>query len=246
MEISKVSVILATYNGAHLLGPTLRSLDDQNLERMAVSICDDASTDETYEVVSSWAKKTRHEVHISRNSVNIGPSRTFEKAMLSATTDFLIILGQDDTLDPTHVTNLLSIAKNEPDVAAVMPMDSRARWRNQMKITSRNLITDGNPGWTSVIRLLGGNAFFAPGTLVRRAFWRASTMHPANLQAQDYELWLYLALRGRLIQSKQPVRYGIHANNLHNCDPLDHDLDVGLTLRRFLKSNEFNSIRSKL
>lgn len=213
---------------------------------MAVSICDDASTDETYDVVSSWARSTRHEVALSRNGSNMGPSKAFEKAMLSASTDYLVLLGQDDTLEPKHVTNLLSIATSNAHVAAVMPRNSRAKWRTQIKLSLRSLIAGGDPTWATFIRLLGGNAFFAPGTLIRREYWRPLIMHPANLQAQDYELWLYLALSGHLIQSKQAVKYGIHANNLHNCNPLDHDLDVGLTLRRLLESIEFDSLRSKL
>jgi glycosyltransferase involved in cell wall biosynthesis len=229
------------------LGPTLKSLDDQQIGRLRVSICDDSSTDESFEVVSAWAKTTRHDVVLSRNELNKGPSETYESAVANTDSKFVVILSQDDTLQPGHISNLRSLAEGNSDVAAVMPVDSAVSWQVQLKAPLRKLITSSaQPGWSTVLSLLGSNTYLAPGTLVRREYWIPGTMQPANMQAQDYELWLYLALRGRLVRTKQPVLYRIHENNLHDCDPMDRALDIGLTFRRFLNSSAFIEQRSKL
>ena len=245
--LSNVSVVFGTFNGMKLLGPTLKSLDDQQMGPFRVSICDDASTDESFEVVCSWAKTTRHDVVLSRNDFNKGPSETYKSAVAGTDSDFVVFLGQDDTLEPGHISNLLSLAEGRDDVAAVMATSSVTTRNLRFKQQARRLII-GSPrgGWSTMLSLLGRNIFFAPGALVRRRFWIPGNMHAANMQTQDMELWLYLSLQGQIIQSKQPVLYGIHDNNLHDCNSMDHDLDYGLALRRFLASAELKSVRSHL
>ena len=245
--MSSVSVVIGAYNGMELLGPTLKSLDDQQIGPFRVSICDDASTDETFEVASAWAKTTRHDVVLSRNELNKGPSETYESAVAETDSEFVVVLGQDDTLGSGHISNLLALTQRTSNVAAVFPTNSIVSRQVELKSSLRKLITSSAPpGWSTVLSLLGANTFFAPGTLVRRAYWNRGVMQPANMQAQDVELWLHLALRGRLVRSKQPVLYGVHENNLHDCDPMDHDLDYGLTLRRFLNSSDFLDLYYKL
>lgn len=246
MNNTDVCVVIPAYNGVTLLGPTLKSIDEQVSGSFEVSICDDASTDGSYDLVVAWAKKTRHKVHLTRNDENRGPSESFANAANSSTSKYLIAMAQDDLLNNRHVINMVSMAEQKSDVAAVMPINAQRSWRTRSKIALRSRLSAGNSDWSTLVRLVGGNSFFSPGTLIRRDCWSPNFQHPANLQAQDFEMWLYLSLRGRLIQSSERVTYADHPNNLHKCDPIEHDLDVGLTLRRFLASPEFLAARSNL
>ena len=52
-----------------------------------------------------------------------------------------------------------------------------------------------------------GRQHFAPGAFIRRNYWTLGNMHPANMQPQDFELWLYLSLKREIVQSiQQSVR----------------------------------------
>lgn len=246
MSVNDVTVAIATYNGVDVLGPTLNSLEKQQTESLRISIYDDASTDGSFDLISKWAKGSRHNVEINGSNTNSGPSQAYWNAASATETDFIILMSQDDILGRNHVSTLQSLAINNQNTAAVMPIGAGFGWRTPVKRKLRNQIIGEHSGWQNVTALLGGNVFFAPGTLVRRSYWTRELMHPANMQAQDYEMWLYLALRGKLIQSKQKVKYVLHEGNLHNANPMDHDLDLGLTIRRFLGSSEFKLASSKL
>lgn len=91
--MNRVTVVIGTYNGSKLLGPTLKSLEIQQNSSFDVAICDDASTDGSFEFLSEWAMSARLEVFLSRNSINAGPSKTYERAAAATDSDFILILG---------------------------------------------------------------------------------------------------------------------------------------------------------
>ena len=53
MNKLKFSILIPTYNGAEYLGETLRSILSQSFQNFEIIIQDDASTDETIEVIRS-------------------------------------------------------------------------------------------------------------------------------------------------------------------------------------------------
>ena len=245
--MSSVSVLIGTYNGARFFDATLESLDKQDFRNLTVAICDDASTDDSYEIISEWAKKTPHNVILTKNETNLGPSITYEKALSLVDTTFVVLLGQDDSLFEKHISSSVSIAESGRDIVAVFASEAVNNPVSNLKlILKRFLLNNLHPGWPQLIRLLGGNFFFASGTLIRRDIWRKNMMHPANVQAQDFELWLNLAVSGRMIVSKNQVKYGRHDSNLSNCHPIDQDLDLGFAIWRFLNSEFFVNLKSKL
>lgn len=58
-----VSVIVAAYNYGHFIGQTLDSLAAQTYENWECLVLDDGSTDNTREVILTYAQKDRWELH---------------------------------------------------------------------------------------------------------------------------------------------------------------------------------------
>ena len=56
----KFSVIICTYNYAHLLPDTLRTLRAQTIQDFELLVVDDGSTDNTEEVVRQYAPQFRN------------------------------------------------------------------------------------------------------------------------------------------------------------------------------------------
>ncbi len=52
----EVSIIMATYNRAHLIEESLISIQNQTFENWECIIIDDGSTDETSEVIKTFLK----------------------------------------------------------------------------------------------------------------------------------------------------------------------------------------------
>ena len=88
-----VSVCLATYNGARYVEEQLRSILDQLDARDEVIVVDDASTDDTREVVQS-VRDPRVRLHV--HSVNRGYAAAFESALRRATGTHVMLSDQDD------------------------------------------------------------------------------------------------------------------------------------------------------
>ena len=52
-----ISVIIPTYNRAHIMGETLASIQNQTYSHWECLVVDDGSTDNTKEVISEWVQK---------------------------------------------------------------------------------------------------------------------------------------------------------------------------------------------
>jgi glycosyltransferase involved in cell wall biosynthesis len=92
--MTRASVCMATYQGASFVGEQIESILDQLGDYDELVVVDDASPDETLDVVSRYAADPR--VRVERNPHNLGYVRTFEKALRLARGDYLFLADQDD------------------------------------------------------------------------------------------------------------------------------------------------------
>jgi glycosyltransferase involved in cell wall biosynthesis len=106
-EISKiisdkplVSIIIPNYNRAHLLPETLDSLIQQTYSNWEAVIVDDCSTDDSIDVLESFAKRDKRIKYISRNRLPKGAPTCRNLGIENATGEFIIFLDSDDILAP--------------------------------------------------------------------------------------------------------------------------------------------------
>ncbi|MGR5487941.1 glycosyltransferase [Vibrio alfacsensis] len=93
MEV-KISVCMAVYNGAKYLEQQLESIFTQTQAVNEVIIIDDGSSDNSELIVRLFYNKLP--IVYIRNEINIGVIKTFEKALMVATGNILILCDQDD------------------------------------------------------------------------------------------------------------------------------------------------------
>lgn len=93
MNNVKISVCLATYNGAKYVIEQLHSILSQLSYDDEVIISDDHSTDNTLELIRSL-QDTR--IHIFMNELGKGYTRNFENAINHASGDIIFLSDQDD------------------------------------------------------------------------------------------------------------------------------------------------------
>ncbi|TMI70888.1 MAG: glycosyltransferase family 2 protein [Bacteroidetes bacterium] len=106
MSNSLVSVVMCTYNGSRFVGEQIESICNQTHQTLQVVIVDDASTDNTYEIVKQYAAKDPR-VEARQNEKNLGFNLNFSKACKLATGDFIAIADQDDIWEPAKIEKLL-------------------------------------------------------------------------------------------------------------------------------------------
>jgi len=108
-----VSVAMATYNGAKYLEAQLRSILEQSYGSLEVIISDDASTDETYELVRKMSFSDSR-VKAFRQPKNLGLVRNFLDAAGLCKGDFICFSDQDDIWQSQKIETLVNLLKKNP------------------------------------------------------------------------------------------------------------------------------------
>jgi glycosyltransferase involved in cell wall biosynthesis len=116
--IPKLTIVIPTYNRAQLLKQRLEELVPQVAAHSNVElyVLDDASTDETPQVLEPYRKRlTGHE----RVEVNLGIGRSMLRAFESVRGGWLWTLGDDDPAGPEAVATALELIGKSPEALAI-------------------------------------------------------------------------------------------------------------------------------
>lgn len=103
-----ISVALCTYNGATFLATQLDSVLAQNWPNFEIVIVDDASSDETREILMHYEARDPR-IHLHFNRENLGFLANFQKALSLTKGDYIAPCDQDDWWDPDKLTGLYEV-----------------------------------------------------------------------------------------------------------------------------------------
>ncbi len=120
MKSGRVSIALATYNGARFLGEQLDSLGRQEILPHELVVVDDGSTDDTLRVVRSFARKAPFPVNIYSNDENLGYGETFMKAASLCEGEWIAFCDQDDVWMPEKIRRIKTIIEKNPALNVVV------------------------------------------------------------------------------------------------------------------------------
>jgi glycosyltransferase involved in cell wall biosynthesis len=95
----RISIALASYNGAAYLERQIDSLIKQRLKPAEIIIVDDSSTDGTVALIERLQVKYPV-ISLYQNTKNLGPIQSFKKAVALCTFDMVALCDQDDIWDP--------------------------------------------------------------------------------------------------------------------------------------------------
>lgn len=93
---SMVSVALCTYNGAAFLKEQLDSIGQQTRLPDELVIVDDHSQDQTLAIISAFSQSVSFPVRLLRNEINLGSTKSFERAVRACTGAIIVFSDQDD------------------------------------------------------------------------------------------------------------------------------------------------------
>lgn len=117
-----VSICIPTYRGAAFLPATIESVLRQSYGDFEIWIVDDASPDDTSEVVSAFDDKR---IHYLRNERNLGPNGNWNRCLELARGKYYKLLPQDDLLEPESLAEQVSILEADRDEKIALVFGSR-------------------------------------------------------------------------------------------------------------------------
>lgn len=116
----KVSIAMATYNGAQYIQDQLQSFVDQTRQPDELIITDDCSIDQTEAIVREFAKSAPFTVEFHRNEKNLGYCGNFNAALMKTTGDLVFLSDQDDVWYSEKIEHMIGVAERNPHALVVM------------------------------------------------------------------------------------------------------------------------------
>ncbi|MFN8062872.1 MAG: glycosyltransferase family A protein [Vicinamibacterales bacterium] len=196
-----MSVIVPAYNQATFLSEALDSVLSQTYPRLEVIVVNDASPDETDEVVAR-VKDTR--LRYVRHDSNLGLSAARNTGFRLARGELLALLDSDDAFLPTKLQEHVTLMESRADVG----LTYNARFElNHSASTIREI---WRPPTTVTVRDLVSGFPFSPSDVVVRRSWldRAGEFDPTMGSAEDTDWPCRLALAGCVFAGiDRPLNY---------------------------------------
>ncbi len=193
MDNDLVSVCVPTFNGAQFIKQTLESILGQTYDQLEIIIQDDGSTDNTMEIVRSFADPR---ITVRTSPENLGGASNWNAATSSFKGKYVKVVCQDDLLDRNCIEEEVRTLDANPEAAFCW---SRRRVINQSGKTIMNSIggrSNGkiqyfHDGIRKVVRS-GKNLFGEPCCVMMRSDVFAKTKGFVGEYLIDFRMWLQL------------------------------------------------------
>ena len=109
----KVSVLMGIYNCAETLPQAVAAIQNQTYSNWELILCDDGSTDGTYEVAQRLAAADNRLI-LLRNAHNLGLNQTLNNCLAAATGDYIARMDGDDNCLPERFEKQVALLESHP------------------------------------------------------------------------------------------------------------------------------------
>lgn len=225
----RVSVLVPVYNASRYVSACLHSILEQTWTDFELLVMNDGSTDDSQDVIVRAAgNDPRVKIFASANQ---GLARTLNEMLGMAKGEFIARLDADDESLAERLEKQVRFMDSNPDCVVVGG-------------GVINVDEDGDPLSVELYparhedierRMLAGRGgIIHPSVMIRREPMQRcggySTEYPV---VEDQDLWLRLALLGRLANLSEPlIRYRVHAGNMSFTDARNAGERLAEVLRR--------------
>jgi len=213
-----VTISIPCYNSGKFIQQCLRSVFIQNYHNYEVVIVDDASTDNTIDIIRKFSKsyKMDEKIRLFSHSSNCGCGRTEKHAIEFGKGELVIILDSDDALATSNAIDVLVEAhKKHPEASLVYSdfynCDGNLRIKKLRKCTEMvgkqtylGRFVDG--------KYYGSKVLISHVKCFKRSFYdKTEGIDETLLKAVDKDLVLKLEEVGKFVH----VPYALYYHRIH-------------------------------
>lgn len=215
MNLPLISIIIPTYNRAHLISETLDSILLQTYKNWECIIIDDGSTDDTDFLLDNYTKKDdRFQYYKRPKERPKGPNSSRNFGFEISKGEYLKWFDSDDLMHTNLLENQIKVINDitECIVCKVVHYDfQNDKFLKENKIYSDNLIED---------YLVGKIAFYISGPLWKRSFINKQKElfdeTIKNLDDWDFNLRMLYQEPSIIYLEEALIQYRVHEASLSN------------------------------
>ena len=224
-----ISVAVTTYNGEKYIKEQLSSIMNQIRCADEVLIVDDASTDDTPEIIKNFIEENElTNWRLIENKENLGFIKNYRKALLESTGDVICLCDQDDIWFEDKLETISSVMAQNPQILALntafLIIDSNGNEKPASpKKNNYGLIDKLLKKRLEKISLVSEfHSNISPGcTMAIRKELADSYVRLTNCTLpHDYEMNVMAAAKGGLyFYDAALIKYRLHGDNLIGLEP---------------------------
>lgn len=205
------SIAMATYNGSNYVLEQLESFARQTYQPYELVICDDGSTDNTIEIIESFAQTAPFIVRIYKNEKNLGYVQNFAKAISLCEGDWIALSDHDDVWFDEKLSEAYNVISKNHNVKLLI---------HDYILTDKDLKTKPN---TNMERLESGGEMARDmisgcATIINKTAVKLALPIPSYVKAHDS--WLHGFFRfkpeEKYVLRKPLIYYRRHSINASN------------------------------
>ena len=215
-----VSIIIPMYNAQKFIRETLDSLLQQQYKNIEVIVVDNASTDNSIEIIKSYKEKLKIEViKCSHNSG--GPAKPRNIGIDNSSGEYISFLGADDLWEPSKLIEQINImVVGGYNFTCMSPISINEKSIPIKK--SRNNFFSSNKVY-GLRTLLFRNTITTSSVVIKKDFLGLHRFNESKyiVTCEDYLLWLNLFNSENCLFlhiTKKLVRYRVMSTSLGNKD----------------------------
>ena len=190
--MKKVSIIMGIYNCADTLEDAVSCIQNQTYPNWELILCDDGSTDSTYEIARKLQEKDPERILLLKNDRNCGLNHTLNRCLEAASGEYIARMDGDDLCSPERLQTEVEALDAHPEISIVSTnmefFDESGVWG---KIA--------HPEYPQSRDFLKGSPFCHAPCMVRKEAFDAAggyTEDKKLLRVEDYHLWLKMYKAG--------------------------------------------------
>lgn len=191
--MAKVSIIMGVFNGANKVEKSVRSLLCQTFTDFELIICDDGSTDNTYDILCNL-KRLDKRIIIIKNKVNKQLAYTLNKCIEISTGTYIARMDDDDYSHPDRLKKQVDFLDTHKEFALV---GTSINYIDKNGIWGTRIVS----GKVSAIDILKGKTFVHPSVMICSHALKAVGGYNTSdtvRRTEDLDLWVRLYNKGFL------------------------------------------------
>jgi glycosyltransferase involved in cell wall biosynthesis len=214
-----LTIVMPTYNGMRYLKYQIESILCQTFGDFELLISDDASSDETCEILDYYACNDPR-IKIMRQARNLGFKKNFELLLRESTRPYVALADQDDIWVPNHIELLMKNIGDRLIVCAnseLIDGEGRSMGRTMMNASGIEFVPSDKEAQLQY--LLYGNFVQGCTTLISRNLIDLALPIPDNVRFHDYWLASVAAVFCPIVYIDEIiVKYRQHTSNVIGSD----------------------------